>query len=125
MFGMKKWTAELLPDAADETTLHGTSFYQSALRRVTGPQVFTLENDPENRHDRYAVKVLLAGQQVGFLPKEIARPYNTIVIANANRKVWTVVRGEVGDFADGGKWVSVVLPELAAAKALAESLNGQ
>jgi hypothetical protein len=63
----------------------GESFYQPALKQVsrcpkTGPHGFEcsaeLVPEPENPHDKFAVKVMVQGRQVGHLGRGNARRYH-------------------------------------------------
>lgn len=117
MFGMKKWSGSLLDDATTEVVVHGTSFRQAALRKSTGIQVFKLDAETTNSHDRNAVMVKLGTQLVGYLPKEIARPFSQLIQQRTALKTWTFARGEVRQYADGDNWVMLQLPATEVIKA--------
>jgi len=119
--GRKKRTGSLLNDATQKVTVAGTSFRQSALRKATNESAFRLEADPRNTHDHNAVKVLLGVEQIGFLPKEIAKRFSQSVQAWEIQKIWIFARAEVGMFEDGGKWVSLFLPPADVELKLSES----
>lgn len=59
----------------------GESHYEKALQRLAGrgtgerEVIALLERDPRNRYDANAIKVLIDGNQVGFLPREDAAMY--------------------------------------------------
>jgi chaperonin cofactor prefoldin len=65
----------------DRIDVVGESFRRDALRRVTGADrgqeparghVATLTPEPANAYDRNAVKVLIAGEHVGYVPRWLA-----------------------------------------------------
>ena len=45
---------------------------QRFVRRLTPTSVVQLEADPENPYDPNAIKVIADGNQIGFIPKELA-----------------------------------------------------
>jgi hypothetical protein len=69
----------------------GESHYEKALRKLAGHGtgerdiIATLQPDPGNRYDPNAVKVLIDGEQVGFLPKEDAPDYGPLLSEVARR----------------------------------------
>jgi len=65
----------------DRIEVVGESFYREALRRVAGngdggeparQHMASLVPEPTNAYDRNAVKVVIAGEQVGHLPRDLA-----------------------------------------------------
>jgi len=60
-------------------TLAGASFRpaeaKAALRTAAIGDVVSLEPDPENEYDAFAVKVIFAGHHIGFIP----RSDNTVI----------------------------------------------
>ncbi len=70
----------------------GESHYQPAIRALAGGRVTTdfddavqcvafLIPEPENPHDRHAVRVDVAGQTVGYLEREMAAVYQPPLLA--------------------------------------------
>ncbi len=66
----------------------GESHYQEALRALTGNDgsepvrqevEAVLTPEPENRYDPNAVKILIAGRHVGYLPREDAAAYRPML----------------------------------------------
>lgn len=51
------------------TKASGTSFRQKEIDKLSGEELLTLEADPTNEYDKYAVKVSADGVMVGWIPK--------------------------------------------------------
>jgi hypothetical protein len=79
----------------------GESHYEKQLRKLAGRGtgerdiVATLQHDPGNRYDKNAVKVLIDGEHVGFLPKEDAPAYGPLLAEVARRGGVAVAAGRL------------------------------
>ena len=73
----------------------GVSFRQTSVRVLVEEQVLIVRRDEENPHDPNACVVeTLGGEQIGFVPRELAKR-----LTESRRKVWSarvseVLRGE-------------------------------
>lgn len=74
-----------LPGEGDfEFAIVGERAYQSALKRICGPPTFkgyeheataVLILEDDNPHDNKAVRVMIDGYTVGYMPRKMAREY--------------------------------------------------
>lgn len=70
-----------------EVQVAGESFHEDAIEAADersspdSPLVAVLVPEPGNAHDSHAVAVYLAGEHVGFLPREVARQVQPAIVA--------------------------------------------
>lgn len=79
-----------------ELDIVGESYRQSALRRLWNPDVTydaVLIPEPDNPHDRNAVRVEISGIHVGYLSRETARTYREVMGAEQCRVPVHLMRG--------------------------------
>jgi hypothetical protein len=89
----------------------GESFYQDALKRVSKcPPVgdhryecsAKLVLEPDNPHDKFAVRVEVDGKLVGYLPRGSARRFNKRLRAMAERGQPAICMAFIGRSEDAG-----------------------
>ena len=106
----------------------GESHYQEALQALTGSDggapvrrefQAVLAPEPDNRHDPNAVRVLIADQHVGYLPREDARAYGAMLEGLAERgrrgTCEAMVSGRGGGASNIGVFLRLPEPEEGAA----------
>ena len=88
--------------------VRGESFRQATISRIAGgpkrdgclvPVVAILFREPENSHDRHAIRVEVADQQIGYMAKELAI-YVSPTLERFNIQVFSVpglIRGGRSD----------------------------
>jgi len=108
----------------DTKAVVGESQYQDALLRITGGKTeqghrlrvsAELRRDPRNEFDRNAVMVLVKGQAVGYLNRELAQSWNPALAKFKNRfEVPADIVGgwDRGDGDTGHFGVQIWLPDL-------------
>lgn len=85
--------------------LAGSSFYQQAIRHIEVGQHCELVPEPENPHDKNALKVMCGGNQIGYIPKGDNEGF--LMAMGADCSVEAKVRG-LG-VPDGSKYIGVSL----------------
>lgn len=83
----------------------GESFHEKEIRallpRTMGTESVEIQEqallvpEPTNRHDRNAVKVMIRGQHVGYLPKEDAPLYQPLLLKLASQGLQPVVSARI------------------------------
>ena len=96
----------------------GESHYQDALRAITKGEA-RLETDaalipePDNPYDPNAIRVEIEGEKVGYLPRDLAPAYGSLVREPAERGRTAVCEAMVSG-RDGIYGVFLKLPEVGA-----------
>ncbi len=65
------------------------------VARLKGGSTLTLQRDPLNKHDKYAVKVMLGDLHLGFLPREDAKVLSAVM--DSGKKVLKCATSKDGD----------------------------
>ena len=98
---------------AQRSPLAGAQFHSlpDVWSKVRAGDALTLEREPENRHDRLAVRVLWRGQMLGYLPR--AANFEAAAEMDAGQRLSARI-GRITDDADPWKRLRVdVFVELA------------
>lgn len=81
-FDPRWWNQPTLATTGTQDVV-GEASYQDALRwahdQFGRPQLAQLVREPRNKYDRNAVAVLLGGQTVGYLPREVAPRWHAVL----------------------------------------------
>lgn len=103
-------------DGEREVAAAGTSFRPRAVPPAGTEGRFVIVADPKNRADPNAVKVVTGLGHAGYLPREVAVQYSAVLQRAAKAHLLVRVRAEVrpGSFGDGGGWILLWLPDVAA-----------
>ncbi len=94
----------------------GESHYQDALRAITKGEArletdAALISEPDNPHDPNAIRVEIEGEKVGYLPRDLAPAYGSLVREPAERGRTAVCEAMVSG-RDGIYGVFLKLPEV-------------